>query len=282
MKTISLANILLLIIFLFSCREEITWDIDTEDERLVVEGCISTDSIRHGVMLTKTSDYFSNTPPPAVSDAVVTLSDGLNTYSYIENDVIKGWYQLPAAVRGEIEASYTLDIQLAQAFGESSHYTASTKILEVSHLDSIKVELDTINSFEDEEVLWNIKGFFQEREPKGDYYRFIVSVNDLSFYDLLEDYFMIDDDGFNGEYVEAILLALNLNELQAEDIITVEIQSVSEKYSRFISEMKKEAGGRDPIGLDGPSANAFGNISNGALGYFVGTAISRDYLIIEE
>ena len=58
---------------LASCTEIIDVELDSTYTRLVVYGEITTDSVHHQVSLTKSSDYFSNKPPPPVSDAVVEL-----------------------------------------------------------------------------------------------------------------------------------------------------------------------------------------------------------------
>jgi hypothetical protein len=43
-----------------SCTERIDIELDSTYRRLVVQGAVTSDSVRHRVFLTTTSDYFSN------------------------------------------------------------------------------------------------------------------------------------------------------------------------------------------------------------------------------
>ena len=54
-------------VLMLSCTERIDIELDSTYRRLVVQGAVTSDSVRQRVLLTTTSDYFSNQPSPLVS-----------------------------------------------------------------------------------------------------------------------------------------------------------------------------------------------------------------------
>ena len=75
---------------------------------LVVEGGITTDTISHKIMLSLTNDFYDTAKPAAVSGAIITLSDGENTYTLSETDTA-GTYRTPVFA-AEIGKTYRLEI----------------------------------------------------------------------------------------------------------------------------------------------------------------------------
>jgi len=73
-----------------ACTTDLTLDLKGTTPELVVEGTMTTDAMAHSVSLKKTSNYFANAAAVMVSGAVVTLGDGQNTITLVEDAVKKG------------------------------------------------------------------------------------------------------------------------------------------------------------------------------------------------
>ena len=69
----SFAAVALLLSALLSCEERIHIRTDASDPRLVIYGYITTDTARHGILITRSAGYFSTGRPLAVSGANVCI-----------------------------------------------------------------------------------------------------------------------------------------------------------------------------------------------------------------
>ncbi len=93
-----------------ACTERIDIELDSTYRRLVVDGAVTSDSLRHHVDLSTTSDYFSNEPAPAVRGAYVELSFGDESILLSEDETRPGRYVAPDAFSGVPGTTYELDI----------------------------------------------------------------------------------------------------------------------------------------------------------------------------
>ena len=125
----------------FSCTERIDIELDSTYRRLVVYGTVTNDSIRHQVILTASSDYFSNQAAPSISGALVELSFNGQTLLLPEIDSIPGTYESPEAFRGVCGTTYRLDISQVDMDmnGESESYHAESTMPEGTELDTIEL-----------------------------------------------------------------------------------------------------------------------------------------------
>ena len=94
----------------YSCTDQLDLELETTGTRLVVEGTVTSDSVRHQVRLSVTSDYFSNQPPSGLSEALVEISFGDETVIFQESKQDQGLYEAPYAYRGVPGTTYQLDI----------------------------------------------------------------------------------------------------------------------------------------------------------------------------
>jgi hypothetical protein len=263
-----------------SCVERINIELDSSYERLVVDGAITTDTMAQTVRLLKTTGYFYDQPAPPVKGADVTISDGGNVYNLSE--VSPGIYRTDPSVFGIAGKKYTLDIRLSEPVGGFSDYTAESTLFPVTHLDSIKL---AFHSDWSESGIWEVKCWVQD-PPTKDYYRFLVSKNGKMLTDTLDEWFVTDDRFFNGNYVYGAPVAyLQGNKtdeiLRAGDLVTIEMNSISEEYESFILDAQSEIRGTNPL-FSGPPANVKGNLSNGAIGFFAAYSISRASTVVAD
>lgn len=245
-----------------ACTERIEIELEEGFTRLVVEGEITTDTMRHAVRLSKSGSYFHNEQPPAVSGAAITISDGTEVFPLTE--ISPGFY-LTDRMAGEAGKTYSLNIDLAEEINGYSNYSASSEIMLVYPVDSIG--LLYIAQWE----AW-IVNLFAYEPPSNDFYMFNVMVNGQLVSDSIDEVNVSDDRLFNGSYSNGIGVAF-LDEdkpdevLSPGDKVTLILSTVTEDYANFVWELQAETGYNNPL-FGGPPANIRSNISNGALGYF--------------
>lgn len=265
-----------LMIFVTGCSEKIDMKLDDSHIQLSVEGTITTDSLQQAVKLTRSAGYFSNQPAPAVSRAIVTLSDGTATDTLREDLPARpGTYALPQYFRGMIGKTYSMEIKLAEPIGDHTEYSASCRIMQSVTLDSISAIFDPSLG---KEGYWQIRIFAQDPGDETNYYLFRYSRNGVLVSDSIEKWSITDDRFFNGSYIDG-LTAFYLNyshsseTLHPGDTILVQMSAITREYYNFILQVQ-QAGIQIPF-FSGPPANVEGNISNGGIGFLSAYSSSR-------
>ena len=271
------------IILSTACTENFDVELDSTHIRLVVQGSINNELKAHQVSLTKSADYFSNSPAPKVTGATVSISDGEgNTFDLTE--ISDGLYETDT-IAGEIGKTYTLTIN-----SEGETYTASCNLNFCAPIDSINFGYyDFSEWYEEEEVdsLGRIIETYvsillnaQEPESPGDYYLWNVYKNGKLESDTLYEVYFSDDVFVNGNYLYDVYVQ-NIKEVSIGDTITLEMQAITDEYYNYIYQLLTETvWNMGP--LDGPPANPTGNISNGAMGFFLAYSIENITAIVPE
>jgi hypothetical protein len=273
LRKINIFSLITLLLIGASCTERIDIKLDNSAVRLIVDGSVTTDSIRQKVILTETTSYFYNQPAPAVTGALVSISDGTSVFSLHEDSA--GVYRTEEALEGVPGKKYELNITLASPLGGYSEYKAESTLYPVNRLDSI--DLKYHNDW-GENGIWEVRCFVQD-PPTADYYRFLVSNNNRLITDTLTEWFVTDDRFFNGNYAYGATVAYlrqdkNNETLSPGDTVMVEVNSIGRAYAYFIWDAQAENAGSNPL-FSGPPANVKGNVNNGALGFFSAFSITR-------
>ena len=272
-KLIFLSVILYIAQLLISCEKEIQWDTQEMPVMLVVEGSFTNEFKKHQVKLSLSADYFYNQPTPKVSNASVSLSDGLNVYEYVENPSGSGIYETIDEVAGETNKTYTLDIQLSEPVNQETHYYATGKIIPGMEIDSLIASIYEnpiyYSGSEDMDSLLIIM-IAIGREPADihNYYMLNLYDNQALINDTIDEAVIIDDkEGINGEYVNSFFF---FEQFDPGDTVQFEIISVEESYYDFITGVQNIANlSFDPFNMSGPPANASSNIQGSeAIGFF--------------
>ena len=243
----------------------------------MVAGEITNEPGPHSVRLTRSTSYFYNQPAPAELGAKVTISDGVQTLVLLDDDN-DGTYWTDSTACGVPGRTYTLDIQLAN--GET--YTASDYMPIPNRFDTIYYE------YTNEEyglTLPQYHYFFYASvtEQKGidDCYLIYVYFNDSCYNSKFEDIkwafagSMYDGCGL---FEDVQICDANEDSIPKKPEARFDLFSVSTEYHRFIKDISDETFGNATI-LQGPPANIYSNISNGALGFFCAKSTTQPYRI---
>ncbi len=276
MKKYTIFNILLIFLFawvIYSCTEEMEIELDDEQTRLVVYGTLSTDTTIHTVRLSETSNYFDDAKPPAVSGADVKIegTDG-TVINLHERSGEPGVYDTDPNTYGKIGIAYTLFINNVDIDddGKNETYQATDSIRPIGVADSIKL-LYFENSFIQ---LWQVHLFAEEPSGK-DYYLFKLHLNNQLYTDTLTEIAAADD-----QFLDTIsrktgvpVQSIESNATATGDIITFELNSITEQYYYFFMQLQDEVRGQSPF--KGPPSNVITNINNGAVGFFGTYSVDR-------
>ncbi|MBN2173291.1 MAG: DUF4249 domain-containing protein [Bacteroidales bacterium] len=273
-----LAYIFRLAILISGCTERIEIDLGTTYDRLVVEGHVSTDTAMHWIRLTKSTDYYSGKPAPAISAATVNLYDGYVDVQLNEYDSMPGYYFTPADYFGVVGRMYEMTVNLAEPVNGQSVFYASSELRPVGSVDSIRVEYN-----EDWEG-WEVKIFAWE-PPTTDFYKFLIYKNDTLMSDTINKVWISDDRYFNGNYTFGATIGFLDEDTPREvvhpgDVITMKMSGITKDYYNFILQLQDQTFQyRNPL-FSGPPANIITNISEGGCGFFSAysnTSVSTTY-----
>ena len=110
-KTIIYIIILSSLIF-FSCEENIDWETQKSEIRLVVEGGITDELKYHQISLTYMRDIKDTAKVKGVTDASVAIFCADSTYIFEESATEPGVYISKNMFKGNQGSTYTLDINL--------------------------------------------------------------------------------------------------------------------------------------------------------------------------
>lgn len=279
---INIVLIFSIMILTLSCVEIIDIELDTTYRRLVVYGEITTDSVRHSIQLSATTDYFYNQAPPPVKNATVSITFNDSSIILTESATYPGTYQTPTAFRGSPGTTYYLNITNVDINqdGFFEQYNAETTMPVIAMADSISLNRFITPFFSGYQVaLWS-------PEPSGvQYYNYKLLRNDKLLNRNLSDFTIQPDDFFRNNYISGVPVGFLNDDDPTEfilpgDTVTLEINSITGEYYNFIFEAQNELFGNNPL-FSGPPANVSSNLSNGAVGIFTAYAVDRVSTILK-
>ena len=272
MKTNNRHIILTLVALLVysGCSEKIELELNTSNTRLVVEGQITDRPGHYGVKLSLSTSYFYNQAPPAVEDAVVSLSDGSQQWQLSQES--PGYYALPGGFAGVAGNTYRLSIEY-----EGETYEASSLMLAAPAVDSLS--LLPHPALEGRDFLMV---HFQDPPGTQDFYIWYVYMNGELLTDSINEVIFGDDQGLNGQAISAPVYLLESGEEApvAGDVLRVEQYRVSEDYYQFLIALRRNQGTTGGP-FTGPPANVPGNLSNGALGFFLAASVGEGEMVVK-
>lgn len=275
--------IVLLISSLFiisACTEDIDLTLNSTKPFFVVDGHICDEvSPYNFVRLTMSSDYFQNAESPAVSGAAVIINDGERDIVFEEGK--PGYYMAPAQFVGEHGKTYTLTVSNVDADGITEIYTSKSVMPPTYEIDSVKCVYDNFME------IYKIGLYAREDTSSDNFYMFGYSYNDSLVCDSYLDYAITDDSYFGSDYCWGATISTLTEEflqsgvINVGDTITVHAVSINEDLYKYIAAIDDIHSGSNPMFSSTP-ANAVGNISNGALGFFTAMAVVHTKCLVEK
>jgi len=278
-------TIFILTLIAAGCRENIdNIQLDSTRPRLVVEGYISTDTTRQMVKLSKLGDALNTEPIQVITNAEITISDGITTFGLTEDQIMKGTYFTSPDVYGVPGRTYTLLIKNVDINNDKvmEEYTAQSLLKKLNPIDSIHL---VRTNLERNQKGWSINLYTMDPGQGRNFYLIKVLKNNVLLTDSIFKYSIGDNNSFEGKYYNGFPV-YNLREerkdekLTPGDTVTVEMFGITEDYYSFIYSYITDYYPKVPI-FSGPSANIPTNIKplDDAVGVFTAYSIERKSVI---
>ncbi len=170
---------------LTSCIED--FRIDTKDgEQLIgINGYFTNEYKKHQIVISKTTDFYSEEDAEMISDAEVFIHDGTDTI-YFEETENKGHYQTIDSVAGVIGRTYYLSVNIIDEDGLHNYYSQSTMRENINQIDSLvvkEVEDTFMSNFMENTKVYstNLYPYFQSIDDPKTNYLINIIVNDTVF-----------------------------------------------------------------------------------------------------
>lgn len=247
-SNIRFAIVMLLLPAIISCQKVVDLKLKDASGQLVIEANV-TNTNTQTVKLSRNVAFTSTNNYPAVSGAVVTVSDQTGKiYQLIEGAA--GVYSL-SQFRGISLTNYNLNVQT-----DGKTYTASSTMPARVSLDSIFAKNNEFNSKQR-----YISVAYADPAGVKNQYRFVMYVNDVQ----VNSVFAYNDDLTDGRYVNAQLRQFDID-IYPGDTVKIEMQCIDPAIYAYWESLQQQQG-NGPGGGVTPS-NPPTNLTNNALGYF--------------
>ena len=236
---------------LSSCTKVINVDLNSKDPAIVIEAVVTDDtSVPQTVKITKSANFSESNNFPAVSNAIVTISDDAgNNVTLAETK--SGVYQT-TKLAGMQGRTYNLKI-----VAEGKTYTSTCKMPVKVPLDSVKF---ANTPFGGQDGNKSITPVFMDPVGKGNYYRFELQKRDS----ISKTIFLINDEIVDGAVNNRPIFERDLT-LHPGDFITLKMECITKEVNLYFYSMDQSSGG--PNSSASP-ANPVTNIQGAVLGYF--------------
>jgi hypothetical protein len=276
-KTIVMKKILFFLLtivtLLPACEEPMDVKFNEEGtKKLIVEGSITTDTIPHRVILSWSSDFFSNDSAQMVTNAILSITDGVKIFNLSEK--IPGVYFTEPSVYGVPDKTYSLNITLQ----DGRKFSASDKIVSLPEVDSVTVRDTSLYMGPDKGDVsgYAILYFGLEKPEPGDYYLWNLYINDTIFNKYYWNSTFTDDKFVNGSYIHDFMVYfIEKPDLKKDtNAIVLETLSITKNYYNFLTDSNQETVWRGSP-WDAPPANISTNVVDGA-GFFKASAVKRN------
>lgn len=246
-----------ILILLTSCEKEITVDLNSADQQIIIEGNVTDQPGPYTVKITKTvnfTDDNDNQYPP-VTNAVVSISDNTG-FSETLTETAPGVYITNQLVGSPLK-TYTLKVN-----AEGKEYQANSTMPAKVNLDSLRFTLIEGGPGSGNGNNYFTIPLYQDPTAKGNNYRFILTVDNVRN----DEYFVANDNIQNGKINEQPLRSFD-TEVEKGDSVLVEMRCIDlSTYNYFFT--LSQIAGNGPGGGTTPT-NPPNNITgNKALGYF--------------
>jgi len=266
-----LINILFSFVILgtvISCEEVIELDLNDTSPKNVIEAVITDQPGPYSVRLSQSTDFYEPGVYPAISNALIQISDDTGFSEFLTEIEEPGVYHTDQLI-GTPGVLYNITVQL-----DDVTYNAESLLPVPVNLDSIRYVYEENNSPNPDESDYSLHFHFQDPPNSDNYYRIKIYRNNR----LNDDIFLLSDEFFDGLYIDYKID--KIDSLETGDLINVELLSINEdNYHYFLSLTDAIATGGNFMASDAP-ANPPSNLDNEALGYFGTFSIKEGEIVL--
>lgn len=259
-------------LFLTSCEDVISVDLDTAAPRLVIDASIdwerNTTGNEQKIILSTTTGYYSN-EFPTVSGAIITVSNSSSSIFNFNETSTPGEYICTNFIP-VIGETYTMTINLN---GET--YTAVEKLITTTSIEDNIVQSNSGGMAGDE---IEITYYYQDNGSEENYYLHRISTANVAFPEFKTE---------NDEFSQGNLISESYSneDLNSGDNVEIKLYGISKRYFDYFNKLKLASGNdgspfqTTPTAVRGNIINQT-NSKNFAFGYFrLSEVTNKDYTI---
>lgn len=266
------------LIALGSCEKEYILATNPADAKIVIEGLVTDSAGYHYVKVSRSTDFYGTGKTPRVTDATVTVTDDQGvTTEFLHNpnahpDSV-GYYKPVVPFIGERGKAYTLIVT-----ADGQEYKAEDTLYPIITIDSLTYRISEEEQSDPEHPgrYYEVLIYTKEPQDTRDYYLFNFYRNDSLTLAAPEDIYYTDDVVL-AEAINGITMPIYFSK---GDKATVEAFSISREAYVFFNDLfnllNNDGGMYSP-----PPANCRNNLSNGALGFFRASAVTKMDIVVE-
>ncbi|HYG15800.1 MAG TPA: DUF4249 family protein [Bacteroidia bacterium] len=261
-----LVYIIFAIITLASCQEKVDIDLGFAGEKLVVEGYVSNETDSSFVKLHLTAPYLGNEPSPAITNAVVEVTED-NNPAVIFTHVGDGLYKPAPGYKGIADKTYKLKVVY-----DGKEYTSESKLEPMFEVDPVlQQEFRPADGFIEEGFA--ITYLSRDSRDPVKYTWFNFGKNDT-----LENFDVLFDSE-NTVLNQWLPFELPFFRAQKGDSVMMIFRSIDAGTSSYITALNSLSNGA-PGPFQTPPANPPTNIKGGAVGLFYAADVVRRWRIV--
>ena len=299
MKKINILPLLFIVLCITSCIDPIEIDPQDGSQLIGINGYITNEYKKHQIVISKTSDFYSNDDVEMVTEAEVFVYDGFDTIYFKETE--KGYYETIDSVAGVIGRTYNLYVNIIDEEGEQNFHAQSTMRDNVERIDSLKIKEVVLGEMNIPGTL-GLYPYFQSVADPQTSYLINVAVNDtLQNQSLIkcQSFFL---GGLSGAYLNSHEMIALIGEqpiyyffgetlidmengtfeikeaINKGDEITMFMYSITPDFSTYISDVNSNFGSNPMMGMP---YNVSTNIypEGKAVGFFEATSVIKSSVI---
>lgn len=260
MRNLSLFIIAILSLFNTSCTKVIDVDLNESNPQYIIEAEVTNADVPQMVHITRSVNFSDNNEYPAVTNAVVILSDDAGNTDTLRQE--HAGYYSTSAMKGMPGRAYNLEVLV-----DGKRFSAVSKMPE-------HVIVDTVTITEQSSFGKLIKAptvTFRELPGAGHYYYFMVYRNHHRVKSIYIDNDQVNDGAIVERFLSDADSSYNLG-----DKVCVDLQSITKEVYDYYFSLQQTIGQSSAT-----PANPVTNIAgDNVLGYFSAHTADRRKLIV--
>lgn len=277
--------LLIMLLGLFSCREDIVVDLEEGDPLIGVEGSFTDEYKRHEVILSYTADFYNADAVNMVTGARVAVTDGVDTIPYWEQADQPGHY-LTDSVAGRRNTMYRLLVDVPDVGEPDGFLHLSAESYMNNNIDVIdSLVLKPFNLFPGipmTDTIYTLYPYFQSLPDPTIVYLVRLLEDGVSQSDTLTKVLAIPMAGYAGFYVNGPeFLEKNVeigvgfarsSEMHDGEVFHLDLLSIPMDYMTFVYSVNFSMGSNPMMG---PPTNVPTNIQPAgvAVGWFYAASV---------
>ncbi|HEY8733477.1 MAG TPA: DUF4249 domain-containing protein [Puia sp.] len=245
-------------LFAHSCTKVIQVNLNDASPQIVIEGIINNRPGPYRVQIIRTVNFSDANVYPAVSGAIVKITDSTSGITDILTETSAGIYSTQILPQGMPGHTYQLYVSVSgQTFTATSAMPQPVLLDSVTFQDNNRFGTDNINAIAN----------FQDPPGTKNYYTFTEYVNNKQ----LNRIFASDDRLSNGKYIRQQFFN-DSSYLRPGDNFVLEMNCVDQRVWNYFNTLEQVTNGNS-FQSAAPS-NPVTNIDNNALGYFMASTVN--------